>query len=85
MNQPIVPPFLMSAASGQENGRGLIPTAMPSLMSGRMMPLALEKREATAPKTPPRGDSPEAGLQVDLRTFRNLNHYGIQINRIESR
>jgi uncharacterized membrane protein YqiK len=58
INQPIVPQFLMSGAAGQENGAGLIPTAMLSSMFGRMMPDALEKLKAEAPKATPRGNGP---------------------------
>jgi uncharacterized membrane protein YqiK len=52
INQPIVPQFLMSGgAPGNENGAGLIPTAMLSSMFGQMMPGAMERLKDQAPKT----------------------------------
>jgi uncharacterized membrane protein YqiK len=58
INQPIVPQFLMSGATGQDGGAagGLIPTAMLSSMFGRMMPDALEKLKDEAPHTPRAGN-----------------------------
>ena len=51
INQPLVPQFLMSGGQGQENnGAGLIPTAMLSSMFGQMMPDALAKLKDEAPK-----------------------------------
>lgn len=50
IGQPIVPQFLMSGGPGQETGGGLIPTAMLSTLFGRMMPEALEKLKAEAPR-----------------------------------
>lgn len=51
INQPLVPQFLMSGGQGQEtNSAGLIPTAMLSSMFGRMMPDALERLKAEAPR-----------------------------------
>ncbi|WP_315701807.1 MULTISPECIES: SPFH domain-containing protein [unclassified Bradyrhizobium] len=51
INQPLVPQFLMSGGQGQETGSaGLIPTAMLSSMFGRMMPDALERLKAEAPR-----------------------------------
>jgi hypothetical protein len=50
INQPLVPQFLMSGASGTESTGGLIPTAMLSSMFGRMMQDALEKLKEEAPK-----------------------------------
>jgi len=52
INQPLVPQFLMSGGQGQESSNaGLIPTAMLSSMFGRMMPDALEKLKAEAPRS----------------------------------
>ncbi len=56
INQPIVPQFLMSGGQGQENGAGLIPTAMLSSMFGRMMPESLERLKDQAPKPTARGN-----------------------------
>jgi uncharacterized membrane protein YqiK len=56
INQPLVPQFLMSGASGTENSGGLIPTAMLSSMFGRMMPDALQQLKEEAPKA--RGNGP---------------------------
>jgi uncharacterized membrane protein YqiK len=53
INQPIVPQFLMSGGPGQENGAGLIPTALLSSMFGRMMPDALQKLKDEAPPSRP--------------------------------
>ncbi|WP_315807037.1 MULTISPECIES: SPFH domain-containing protein [unclassified Bradyrhizobium] len=51
INQPLVPQFLMSGGQGQEtSSAGLIPTAMLSSMFGRMMPDALERLKAEAPR-----------------------------------
>jgi uncharacterized membrane protein YqiK len=51
INQPLVPQFLMSGGAGSETGSaGLIPTAMLSSMFGQMMPEALDKLKAQAPK-----------------------------------
>jgi uncharacterized membrane protein YqiK len=51
INQPLVPQFLMSGGQGQENnGAGLIPTAMLSSMFGQMMPDALARLKDEAPK-----------------------------------
>jgi uncharacterized membrane protein YqiK len=52
INQPLVPQFLMSGGQGQENnnGAGLIPTAMLSSMFGQMMPDALARLKEEAPK-----------------------------------
>jgi uncharacterized membrane protein YqiK len=50
ISQPIVPQFLMSGgAQGEQNGAGLIPTAMLSSMFGQMMPEALERLKDQAP------------------------------------
>jgi uncharacterized membrane protein YqiK len=56
INQPLVPQFLMSGGQGQENnnGAGLIPTAMLSSMFGQMMPDALARLKEEAPKAAPR-------------------------------
>jgi uncharacterized membrane protein YqiK len=56
INQPLVPQFLMSGGQGQENnnGAGLIPTAMLSSMFGQMMPDALTRLKEEAPKAAPR-------------------------------
>jgi hypothetical protein len=52
INQPLVPQFLMSGGQGQESGNaGLIPTAMLSSMFGQMMPDALERLKAEAPRS----------------------------------
>jgi uncharacterized membrane protein YqiK len=52
INQPLVPQFLMSGGQGQESSNaGLIPTAMLSSMFGQMMPDALEKLKAEAPRS----------------------------------
>jgi uncharacterized membrane protein YqiK len=52
INQPLVPQFLMSGGQGSESGSaGLIPTAMLSSMFGQMMPEALDKLKAQAPKS----------------------------------
>jgi uncharacterized membrane protein YqiK len=61
INQPIVPQFLMSGATGQDGASsgGLIPMAMLSSMFGRMMPDALDKLKDEAPHPPPRpGNGP---------------------------
>jgi uncharacterized membrane protein YqiK len=52
INQPLVPQFLMSGGQGSESSSaGLIPTAMLSSMFGQMMPEALDKLKAQAPKS----------------------------------
>ncbi|WP_407157757.1 SPFH domain-containing protein [Bradyrhizobium sp. STM 3557] len=52
INQPLVPQFLMSGGQGQESSNaGLIPTAMLSSMFGQMMPDALERLKAEAPRS----------------------------------
>ena len=52
INQPLVPQFPISGSQGQENnGAGLIPTAMLSSMFGQMMPDALARLKDEAPKT----------------------------------
>jgi hypothetical protein len=43
----------MSGGPGQENGAGLIPTALLSTMFGRMMPDALQKLKDEAPPSRP--------------------------------
>jgi uncharacterized membrane protein YqiK len=51
ISQPIVPQFLMSGGQGQEQqGAGLIPTALLSSMFGHMMPEALERLKDQAPR-----------------------------------
>jgi uncharacterized membrane protein YqiK len=51
INQPLVPQFLMSGGQGTESGSaGLIPTAMLASMFGQMMPDAMDKLKAQAPK-----------------------------------
>jgi uncharacterized membrane protein YqiK len=52
INQPLVPQFLMSGGQGLESSNaGLIPTAMLSSMFGQMMPDALERLKAEAPRS----------------------------------
>jgi hypothetical protein len=49
--QPLVPQFLMSGGQAREtNSAGPIPAAMLSSMLGHMMPEALDKLKAQAPK-----------------------------------
>ncbi len=87
MSQPIVPQFLISGASSQENGGGLILMAMLKLDvrahdAARSGKAEGKGAEDSAARQRPGGSTTQ---RTDLHTFSNLNQYGTQINRIESR